>query len=461
MGSFFPSAGLSLALALAATPFVIWVSARLGVLDQPTLDHKTHALPAATLGGLAVAFAVVVPAVMFGLDPGWAPVIHVACLSMAVIGALDDLFNLSPWTKLAAEVLAASAVCAAGLTLPAGPAWIAMPLTVLWLATCANGFNLTDGVDGLAAFTGIAAAGGLAFLTYLGGAAELAGLLVVLMAALTGFLVFNFPRARIFLGDSGALPIGFFLGVCGVAWAGIAPSRTTAIAPLFALALPLGETVLSTVRRKLRGRPMFRADQRHIHHRLASRGWPSPKITLSCAGYSLAGAATAGVVGAKGAAPVAMAMIAGFAILSFAGLRYLRYAELECAAGRLWSARTSSTLADQIALTERREELESAADPDRRWELVVLSLRELGFREVRLFDRAGRPLRESSARRDGLECAWKLRVRLPDGEGVLEAERAVDDAGETRVSEDLEQLLSRAFVRQAPGRSSGAESPAR
>ncbi|MCB1018628.1 MAG: undecaprenyl/decaprenyl-phosphate alpha-N-acetylglucosaminyl 1-phosphate transferase [Acidobacteria bacterium] len=461
MGALFPSAGLSLALALAATPFVIWLSARLGVLDRPTLDHKTHTLPAATLGGLAVVFAASASALAFGLDPGWGLVVYSACLSLAVIGALDDLFNLSPWTKLCAELLAASAVCAAGLTLPAGPAWIAIPATVLWLATCANGFNLTDGVDGLAAFTGIAAAAGLALLAYLGGALELAALLVVLMAALAGFLVFNFPRARIFLGDSGALPIGLFLGVCAVAWARVASSHTAALAPVFALALPLGETVLSTVRRKLRGRPMFRADQRHIHHRLAARGWPSPKITLACAAYSLAGSATAGVVGSNGAAPSSFAAMAAFGLLSFAGLRYLRYAELECAAGRLWSARTSSTLAEQIALTERREELETAADPDRRWELVVLSLRELGFREVRLFDRSGRPLRESSARRDGLECVWKLRVHLPDGEGVLEAERAIDDAGETRVSADLEQLLSRAFVREAPRRRSGAESPAR
>ena len=449
------AASIAFGSALLATPILGWILARAGVLDRPNIQHKTHAAAAPSLGGVAVVAAVAIALFGSGPRPDWPVLVFAACGAVFVLGVFDDIFDLSPRVKLLAELLCAAAVCAAGMTAPFGLAWVAVPATMLWLVVCANGFNLTDGVDGLAGFAGVFGAAGIAAMATLRGETALAASAAILAGALAGFLPFNFPRARIFLGDSGALPAGFFLGICGIALARVAPDAPAAAAPLLALGLPIAEAVLSALRRALRGDAIFRADRRHIHHRLADRGLTPPQVTLWCAAYSALGALAGVAVSAQGASIVSAAVVLGFAAVSLAALRYLRYAELSCAASRLFGSR-STPLAEQIRVAEHREALENATDPERRWELIVLGLRELGFREVRLLDQSGRPLRQSSANREGLQSAWKLTVVLPEGEGVLEAERAIDDSGEARVSAALEQLLRRAFEQDAHRRPRGA-----
>jgi UDP-GlcNAc:undecaprenyl-phosphate GlcNAc-1-phosphate transferase len=265
--------------------------------------------------------------------------VYGACAAIFLLGAVDDLRHLSPWLKLGVELLCGVVVCAAGMTLPLGPPWIAAPATVFWLTACANGFNLTDGVDGLAATAGLTGALGMCGAAVLYGQVGLAMVLCVAAATLAGFLLFNCPPASIFLGDSGALPAGFLLGVCGVALAQAAPNAVAGLAPAFALALPLAEAFLSTFRRALRGDPVFRADRRHIHHRLADRGLGPRAVTLWCGAYSTLGSAVGLVVASCGATGWSAGAVAVFAGVSVGGLRYLRYSELECAARTLWRGR--------------------------------------------------------------------------------------------------------------------------
>ena len=443
------SAGFAFALTLLGTPLLGRALLRLRVLDQPNDAHKTHPRPVPTLGGAAVAAAVVVALLWPGRAPAWGPVVYAACGAVFLVGALDDVLHLSPWHKLAAELLCATAVCAAGVVLPGASMALAAPLTVLWLAACANGFNLTDGADGVAALTGAIAAAGLGLIAFSAGMVAMATLLAALAAALAGFLIFNFPAASIFMGDSGALPIGFVLGVCGIAWSTQAQDAAAAAAPVFALALPLGETLLSAVRRSLRGDPIFRADRRHIHHRLAARGMSPREVALWCGAYSLLGAATAAVVAANGAAAVSALAAAAFAVTTFGALRYLRYAELSCAAEMLLNLRGPWPLSQQIRVAELRNSLELASDPDQRWERLVEGMSELGFRDVRLLDRAGEPLRQSSR---ALRAApvWKLTVDLPDGEGTLEAQRIPEPGRDALVSDALVDTLRGAFADEAP-----------
>ena len=436
-------------LTLMATPLLRRMLARARVLDHPNHLHKAHACAVPALGGTAVALAAVAAVWQAGIGPQWGPAVYVAIVVVFVTGVLDDVWRLSPWQKLGLELLCAAAVCAAGVIVPAGPLWLAAPLTVFWLAACANGFNLTDGADGVAALTGAIAAAGLGWLAYSSGMEGAATVLAALAAALAGFLVFNFPPASIFLGDSGSLPLGFVLGTCALVWAMQAESAVAAFAPVFALALPLGETVLSTVRRALRGDPIFRADRRHIHHRLAERGLRPGEVALWCGAYTLLGVLTAIAVArssASGASALAALVFAGVTLL---GLRFLRYAELSCAAAILFRMRGPWALPQEIRTAELRDALDSAIDAEQRWQSLVEGMRELGFREVRLLGRDGSMLRQSAAAsRGGL--VWKLTVDLPDGEGVLEAVRSPQDDGDAMVSDALVQTLRRALAQGAP-----------
>lgn len=436
-------------LTLLATPLLRLALLRARLLDRPNRTHKAHGRPVPALGGAAVVLAVTAAVIAFGEAPAWGAAVYAACAVIFLVGAWDDLAHLSPWQKLGAEILCSAAICAAGMTLPLGPGWIAVPATVLWLLACANGFNLTDGVDGLAALTGAIAAASLAAMAASSGQSAVATLLVAAGAGLAGFLAFNFPRASIFLGDSGALPVGFLLGICSIAWARQSPDLASASAPAFPLALPIGETVLSTLRRALRGDPIFRADRRHIHHRLAERGLQPAQVTLWCGAYTLAGAATGLVVAQNGWSAASAIAALAFAALTAAGVRSLRYAELSCAVRMLAGLRGAWPLAQQIRTTELRHALELAPGPEQRWERIVDGLRELGFEDVRLLGRDGAPLRQTSPR-SGAENVWKLSVALPEGDGTLEAERRAGDGREAIVSDALVETLRRAFADEAP-----------
>jgi UDP-GlcNAc:undecaprenyl-phosphate GlcNAc-1-phosphate transferase len=178
-----------------------------------------------------------------------------------LVGIADDLCDLQPWQKLAGQIVAASVACSNGL-LSGAVSWWMVPLAMLWLLACCNGFNLM-----LAGNTMLAAA-----------ALPLAG-------ALAGFLCFNFSPAKIFLGDSGTLLIGFLLGCFGIL--GLEKHATPAglSVPVIALALPLGDVALTVVRRAMSRCPIFAADRGHIHHRLLDRVRNSRKAALLLYGF--------------------------------------------------------------------------------------------------------------------------------------------------------------------------------
>jgi UDP-GlcNAc:undecaprenyl-phosphate/decaprenyl-phosphate GlcNAc-1-phosphate transferase len=283
---------LAAAAAIALTPLVIRMASRWGVLDTPLGDRRVHTEPLPRLGGIAVFAAMcvgllaLVPALVTGV------VVEAASLSfffgvlfggaiIFVIGLVDDIRGLRPSTKLAAQILAALVVYAYGFridVLSLTPnteltlGWMALPLTILWIVGITNAFNLIDGLDGLA--TGIAM---VALTTTLAVAAVLGNWEVVLLSgalvgALGGFLRYNFNPARIFLGDSGSLFIGFMLAVLSVYGSQKSAAAVLVIIPLFALAIPLLDTLLAILRRWLRGVHFFEADARHIHHRLLALG---------------------------------------------------------------------------------------------------------------------------------------------------------------------------------------------
>jgi UDP-GlcNAc:undecaprenyl-phosphate GlcNAc-1-phosphate transferase len=202
----------------------------------------------------------------------------VGALLVLGIGALDDRFSLSAWPKLAVEIVAAAIAFSVGFRIEhfsdpiTGTVWYFGPalswlLTTLWVVVVTNSFNLIDGLDGLC--TGVSAIIGaaLTLLAWQGG--HLLGLLVgtALVGALLGFLPFNFPPARVFVGDTGALFLGYCLSLVALE----SYQRVTVVTflvPLLVLAVPLLDTSLSILRRLRRRSNVMAADREHIHHRL-------------------------------------------------------------------------------------------------------------------------------------------------------------------------------------------------
>ena len=204
-----------------------------------------------------------------------------AALLLHVMGIFDDRKALGPYLKLVVQLLAAAAVVIPFremrvLTALQPP--ISIPITILWIAAITNAFNFLDNMDGLSA--GVAAVATTAFLTttLLIQQWFVAAALALLLGALLGFLFWNFPPAKVFMGDSGSLVIGFILGVLtvrttflpkGVDWGA---GWYAVFAPLIVLAVPLYDLIVVSIIRVSRGKSPFVGDTNHFSHRLVARG---------------------------------------------------------------------------------------------------------------------------------------------------------------------------------------------
>ncbi len=274
--------------AMVLTALVRAAAWRWRVVDRPDGKRKFHHGRVPLWGGVAVYLALVLgllaamslpslagPALR-SLAAALIPAGGLACF----FGALDDLWHFASRTKLALQFLAVLPVVAAGFWIdrivafgyPITLGWLGVPLTILWLLGCINALNLIDGMDGLASIVGLSAAAMMSIIAVSMGNNHVAVIALVLAGALAGFLVYNFPPASIFLGDSGSTMIGLVLGILGIQGA-MKTSTTLAItAPAVIMTLPMFDVVMAVVRRKLTGRSYAAADHQHIHHRLLDRG---------------------------------------------------------------------------------------------------------------------------------------------------------------------------------------------
>jgi UDP-GlcNAc:undecaprenyl-phosphate GlcNAc-1-phosphate transferase len=274
------------------TPMVIRLAVAWGILDAPPGGRRVHTEPLPRVGGVAVFASMGLGLLVVGLaalgdvipfsgPPGFFFGILFGGGIVFATGLADDLRGLRPGTKFLAQLLAAFVVYSYGFRIEAlsfGPAaefeigWLSLPLTLLWIVGVTNAFNLIDGLDGLATGIALVALGTTLTVAIALGNAEVVVVCVALLGALLGFLRYNFNPARIFLGDSGSLFIGFMLAVLSVHGSIKSATAVLVLVPLFALAIPLLDTSLAILRRWLRGVPLSQADGRHIHHRLLALG---------------------------------------------------------------------------------------------------------------------------------------------------------------------------------------------
>ena len=282
-------AALALAIVVAFTPAVAGMARRLGAVDLPD-ERRVHRIPIPRLGGIAMFFGVIVPSLAFlDLSRSMRGLLLGAAVATAV-GAIDDFRGLRWWEKLGGQIVAASIPPIFGVwvdhfTFPflgVGllPSWAGIPLTMLWIVAVMNMVNFLDGLDGLAAgVCGIAGATFAVIALSLGRPNSAAFAAIVFGAAL-GFLRHNFFPARVFMGDSGAMLLGFSLAAVSVDGLLKTAATVALLFPLLVLAVPILDTGFVVARRLKYHQPITAPDKTHLHHRFVNIGFSQPRAVL-------------------------------------------------------------------------------------------------------------------------------------------------------------------------------------
>ncbi len=295
---------VAFAVVVLLTPAVGGMARRLGVVDVPG-GRRVNELPVPRLGGLALFLGLLVPALAFLHASHQNRGLLLGAAVAVTVGIVDDFRGLPWYAKLAGQVAAAAVPAGFGVwvdrftlpfvgihTLPSG---VGIPLTIAWIVAIMNMVNFLDGLDGLAA--GVAAIAGLTFsvIALSLGKVDAAVLSAIVFGACVGFLRHNFYPARIFMGDSGALLLGYVLAAVSVQGLLKTAATVALFFPLLVLAVPIVDTTFVVVRRLKHGESVFEGDQAHLHHRFLRRGFSQRRAAVTIWGWcvSLAGAAFA------------------------------------------------------------------------------------------------------------------------------------------------------------------------
>ncbi|MGB2874610.1 MAG: MraY family glycosyltransferase [Gaiellaceae bacterium] len=297
-------AALALVIVVLLTPAVGGMARLLGVVDRPD-ERRLNRRAVPRLGGIALFFGIFVPGLAFLPLGRETKGLLLGAAVATLVGAVDDFRGLAWWEKLGGQLAAAAIPTGFGIwmhrfTFPilgvhALPEWVGIPLTIFWIVAIMNMVNFLDGLDGLAA--GVCAISGFTFclIALSFGRAETAILAAVVLGACLGFLRHNFYPARIFMGDSGALLLGFTLGALAVQGLLKTAALATLLFPLLVLAVPIIDTSFVVAKRLKHGRPVYAADRSHLHHRFMNIGFSQPRAAVTMWAWCaiLAGAALA------------------------------------------------------------------------------------------------------------------------------------------------------------------------
>lgn len=280
---------IALIVAYVLTPGVKKLAIKVGAVDKPNARKvHTHAIP--RLGGLAI-YVGFMAAVLFCV-----PVRHellgllLGCTAIVALGIWDDICNIPAKVKLVGQIVAACIPIAFGiqiewLTNPFGtlivlPELVAIPVTIFWIIGFTNTVNLIDGLDGLAAGVSFIASVSMFLLAYTMNQYLPAMIIVAMAGAALGFLQYNFNPAKIFMGDTGSMLLGYTMAVAAVLGLVKTAATIALVVPLIALGLPILDTLFAIIRRKMSGVPIFQPDKGHLHHRLLALGMSQKQAVL-------------------------------------------------------------------------------------------------------------------------------------------------------------------------------------
>lgn len=281
----------SAVLTFILTPFVETLARKVGAMDVPKDDRRVHSVPIPRMGGLAIYLAFVAGLVFFaGIDQKTTGILLGSTLIVAV-GMVDDIRGVPAKVKLLVQIAAALVLVRFGIRIDFFTNFfnsegliylgnLSIPMTVFWVVGITNTFNLIDGLDGLAAGISTISAITLSYVAYVNGMHEAALLTFMLAGACMGFLPFNFNPARLFMGDTGSLFLGFVLSAISIDGVIKGATALTMVVPILAMGLPIMDTTLAILRRIACGRPIMEADKNHLHHKLLSAGLCQKRAVL-------------------------------------------------------------------------------------------------------------------------------------------------------------------------------------
>jgi len=306
----------ALFLALIGTPIVRHFAVRMQAIDNPDA-RRVHQAPTPLLGGLAIFVAALAGllAVKFFRGPAQGALIGAGVI--LVLGVWDDLYHISPKSKLLGQILAAAALLPFGIMVEiSGVFWLDGLITVFWVVAICNAFNLLDNMDGLSAGLATIAALGFFVIGLYAGQSIVAGAALALAGACLGFLPYNYgPRpARIFMGDTGSLFLGYLLAVLAVRLVYESPQWITPFVPIAVLALPIVDTTFVCIARTLEGRSIAQGGKDHLSHRLVAAFQLSPRAAVALLWLAGAGVGAAGVFIVRRDLPFGLGAAAGLGL---------------------------------------------------------------------------------------------------------------------------------------------------
>ncbi|OJH00118.1 glycosyl transferase, group 4 family protein [Enterococcus termitis] len=293
---------LTFILSLIVTPIIKLLAFRIGAYDAPG-ERRVNTKNMPTAGGLGIYFVFSFSClVMFqSIIPTdyILPIILAAGIVVAT-GLIDDIYELSPKKKTLGILLGALVIYFFGkdiriemITLPflgqIDLSWFSLPLTLFWILAITNAINLIDGLDGLASGVSIISLATIGVIGYFFLHAKTVYIpivIFVLVASIAGFFPYNFYPAKIFLGDTGALFLGFMIAVMSLQGLKNA-TFITVITPMIILGVPITDTVYAIIRRLMNKRPISSADKMHLHHRLLSLGFTHKGAVMTIYGLAL------------------------------------------------------------------------------------------------------------------------------------------------------------------------------
>jgi UDP-GlcNAc:undecaprenyl-phosphate GlcNAc-1-phosphate transferase len=353
---------IPLILSLGITPIVIRLAKRVGALDQPN-ERKVHTHPIPRFGGIAIYTSFFITFLISMLPffsarpfsvmhPHTGIMLVISLTMVLLLGIWDDVQSVAPGKKFLGQFLAATIVYFAGfhissITYPLNMdmlklGWFDFPATILWIVGITNAFNLIDGLDGLASGVAIIVSLTISSISFLKGDMETALMALFLAGAVLGFLRYNFKNAKIFLGDSGSLFLGFSLAILSMQSSTKGSTAFSILIPLLTLGLPIMDTLLSMTRRFLKSVfpenqesmpffnkiiKMFLPDRGHIHHQLIARGLSHRNVVLLL--YAVSCIFSVGALAVTITNDLsATAIVLAIGVATFIGVRQLRYREM-------------------------------------------------------------------------------------------------------------------------------------
>jgi len=323
----------ALVMSFAATPVIKAFAQKVGAMDIPDDDRRVHDHPIPRLGGLAIFIAFILSVVLFADISKQVSGILLGAILVVAIGAVDDVVSLKAWVKFIFQIIAAVIAVMHDVviqvimnpnvfsnvdTLNLGP--FAIPVTIIWIVAITNSVNLIDGLDGLAVGVSTISSVMMLVIALLVADANMAVILASLAGACIGFMPYNLNPAKIFMGDTGALLLGYVLSTVSIIGLFKFYAVVSFAVPFLVLAVPLFDTVFAFFRRLLKGQNPMKPDRGHFHHRLIDMGLNQKQAVAILYSISMLLGLAAVVMTTSGELRALILIICGFFAAIFAGM---------------------------------------------------------------------------------------------------------------------------------------------